>query len=68
MRSFQAHIYLEENDSKQLICCSLMIECNTGAQLQSNITKVIQDFVNLKEYHFKSYRVEEYKNGKVSQL
>ena len=68
MRSFQAHIYLEENDSKQLICCSLMIECNTEAQLQSNITKVIQDFSNLQEYHFKSYRVEEYKNGKVSQL
>ncbi len=68
MRSFQAHIYLEENYSKQLICCSLMIECNTEAQLQSNITKVIQDFANLKEYHFKSYRVEEYKNGKVSQL
>ena len=65
MRSFQAHIYLEENDSKQLICCSLMIECKTEAQLRSNITKVIQDFANLKEYHFKSYRVEEYKNGKV---
>ena len=65
MRTFQATIYLEENDSKQLIACGVMIECQTMMQLQANITKIINDFGNLREYHFKSIRMEEYKNGKL---
>ena len=68
MRTFQVMIYLEENDSKQLISCGVMIECSTMGQLQSNITKIINDFGNLKEYHFKSLRTEEYKNGKLIPL
>lgn len=68
MRTFQAMIYLEENDSKQLISCGVMIECKTTVQLQSNITKIINDFGHLKEYHFKSLRVEEYKDGKLIPL
>lgn len=65
MRTFQAHVYLEENDSKQLICCDFMIECSTRQQLNHNVAKVINDFSNLKEYHYKSYYVEEYINGKT---
>lgn len=68
MRTFQAHVYLEENDSKMLVCCDFMVECSTRQQLNHNITKLINDFGNLKDYHFKSYYAEEYIHGKLQVL
>lgn len=65
MRTFQAHVYLEENDSNMLICCNFMIEGSTRIQANNNIAMFVEDIKNLKRYHYKSYYLEEYKDGKV---
>lgn len=65
MRTFQVMYYMEENDSIQLFSICTEYNVRNKKQLINNIEAFMKELEHLPSHHLISYRVEEYKDGRL---